>query len=275
MLEVAPDIRLSDLYEFPDLIEYTEQSGEVEKKHIKGELLLDRVLQSEQLLITGAEKSGKTALAKQLVLQLRRAESYPVLLDGDEVATAYSKNKLPALLNNALQKQYNDLSGDAYHQLCEPNRVILIDSFEAVYEQGLQASAVALAIKNLCDKLVPISSDDVVLLESQAGLSQHVGLPGSRRMQICELGQQRVESLSRRWLVATSPAQLQPRERDDKAREITKQLRSVLSADVIPHHPWIVLVLIEQTDKPESLAVSSGFIRAHVSSNPYHRAVRQ
>ena len=98
-------IRLDDIFIYPDVVELDEKHSKTATRVVHGRDLITHVLTKRHVLVTGAERAGKTAVARTVFKDLRRNGKIPLMLSGRDMKPSALK-KLPALLDAEFNKQY-------------------------------------------------------------------------------------------------------------------------------------------------------------------------
>ncbi len=73
---------------------------------------------------------------------------------------------------------------------------------------------------------------------------------------ICEFGYISIEDLARRWLLSSQSAGSHVTEAT--IRDICKIVGRVLQINAIPHHPWVLLVLLQEASSGQEIAAKNG-----------------
>jgi hypothetical protein len=257
-----PHLKLSDLFEYPDLRKTTRErkgkSGTLEStvERIKSERCADELCTADRALITGADRCGKTSICKTLFADLHSRSKVPVLIRGDRLPKSGSESAFRSLLAEALGTQYASLDIDAFEQLDKSQRTLIIDDFQNGPTNNAARSRLLRAIDDRFGSVYLVASDDLLLELLHDQTEQSVDLVSYQRYEICDFGFSRLESLTNRWM---SLGRVDP-DLDDighKALELAQQVQSVLSLAGLPHTPWLLVVILEQTDQADAPFVAA------------------
>jgi hypothetical protein len=118
------DLTLDDLFVYPALS--TESLKRLKRvpegpKTIDSDKVLGYIRSKEKVLIVGADKSGKTALAHMLFLDLKRKHGFiPLLLNGAQLKSANERTIID-LIYGTFKSQYHPDQLELYMQL-EPSK---------------------------------------------------------------------------------------------------------------------------------------------------------
>ena len=104
------------------------------------------------------------------------------------------------------------------------------------------------------DNICVTADTDFFLEESRMAGPETVSIGSLRKMQICEFGFVKVEDLARRWITIKNPADAD----DESVRRTCKTIERVLRINAMPHHPWVLIVLLQEATSKTELAAKNG-----------------
>lgn len=196
-----------------------------EPKKIKSELLLENFISSPQnLILYGAEQSGKTSLAKAFFKELFNSAVYlPVYIRFKENETGFIKNKL----EKAISSQYETKS-----EILE--KVIILDDFHK------------LNIKNQAKILEDIKAApntySIIFVESefQESIEREKLVTNFKHYSIRMLGHLKRNELIDKWIDFTNTENQNYAANDELQEFINKTLLN----GVIPYAPFYILTLL-------------------------------
>lgn len=121
------DLTLRDLFVYPDLIkrQFQVRTEATPKDRIRSNAVLEFFSDHNSVLIIGEPKSGKTALAKSLYVDLQRKGLIPVLVSG-----ARLRGPEPRVLSRIHQsyvEQYSTDTLELYKQTDKGEKVLIVD----------------------------------------------------------------------------------------------------------------------------------------------------
>ena len=251
-------IRLQDFFLYPDLNEYSNSVAPAEQHLIHASRVLETLVVAERCLLTGDDNSGKTALARKLIMDLHSKGKIPLYLDAKDLDSCRSQQQIEFFLAKKVKKQYVDLTYDAILQLYPTDLVLIVDDFHLLYQSSAVFNSVIKTLESLNSSLIVFASEELALLESHGIGGDFATFAGYRKFQICEFGQLRIEALAKKWLeLSISGKSRKPEELQRDVVKLTKQIQNVLSADVIPHQPWILIILLQQSED-DTILVRNG-----------------
>jgi GTPase SAR1 family protein len=251
--------RLKDIFVFPDALEVDEresnQNHSSSRRKVLGRELVNYLSTKKKVLLIGPERCGKTALAKQLVSDLHSRGKMPVLFSGSTLAKLIRENKsAEKAIRNELRRQYADVSLEALSQNYRDDAIAIVDDTEDLYDHNLAPVDLANALAFYFPAQYLIASDEFAVLENQGELGRSVGLPAFFRLQLLDLGFEKINELSERWIRSAAI----DRPTGVASMEVAKLITQVLATDFIPHHPWIVIVLLETSIRDDVQAMKNG-----------------
>lgn len=259
--KVGPNgTRLKDIFVYPDCLEYAEKSCGPKtpqvRKRINGKNLPDYLLSKKLTLLFGPEKCGKTSLARQLALEYHGRGKMPVLLNARSLAKCFKDNgTIEREVRRELKRQYASVTLESLSQNYAEEAIALVDDFEDVFTSRIRVVDLAAGIASFFAAQILIASEELAILETQGSLGENTGLAGYKRLEICDLGHEKVQELTVRWLKLNAGLESDDRVRRD---DLAKVVSQILATDFIPHHPWIVIVLLHTSVSDSPLAVSDG-----------------
>ena len=208
-------------------------------------------------LITGAEKSGKTALAKKVYLDAHTRGVVPLLLSGREVRKT-NVDRVEAYIENSFKNQYGADLFERFTQLPKAQKLLVLDDFQAI---TLGTDSRARLLRNLRARFggIIVFGDDVVRIQElstrQAGQTLFADF---KQYQILELGFVLREKITEKWLNVGRDESLPLGEHEAELREYTHKVEVVLGNNLIPHYPIFVLIVLQQIATHTPINTTSG-----------------
>lgn len=252
-----PQLRLSDIYSYPDLRKLASgaednhpQREQRVTKRVRSEDVVDELSPHARVFITGGDRAGKTSICRRLVLDLHAQGCAPVLLNGRDMPKMATAKAFRSVLHTALKTQYERLSPGQFEQLEGQRRVLILDDLQDGPSDPVEQRGLLQLASSAVEQIIVVASDDFYLeLLSQRGQDASV-LLSYERYDICELGYQRLETLAHRWM-SLGVCEPDPASIRDRTLELCEQVQSVLALAGLPHTPWLLLVVLEQSDQAE------------------------
>lgn len=137
-------ISMRDIYVYPDIEVYKNNNYTINRESyiIKGDELIEYILNKKRIAFSGGSKSGKTALAKNIAFDLMEKGKYSIIIDCTKLVTTSDKNlkRIEEIcISNAYGKDYVEI----YKQLDLSNKVLILDNLEKIRDRS--------AISNMLD----------------------------------------------------------------------------------------------------------------------------
>ncbi|GKS97449.1 metallophosphoesterase [Acidovorax sp. SUPP2825] len=121
-------LELNDIYVFPEI----EPADDDEKTPVvaSAKSLFDKLGESESVIIKGEQKSGKTALLKQIFIALLDAGLYPIYLNGNKLKISAERD-LQRLIEGCVREQYGAPYVNKILQAAPSKKFLLLDNLDA------------------------------------------------------------------------------------------------------------------------------------------------
>ena len=235
------NVRLSDIYVFPDLREVTlpSQKG----KFVNGNAVLDFVCSEQVLLVTGDTQSGKTGLAKMLMLGLRARDEVPVFLDAD--LNIPKGEQLHRYLEGRFIAQYESGEREAYRQLDSRRRVAIVDNYERLRLPKKEKQRWLDTLEKFCGRIVLIAHEVILDIEDMTRPDSSSCLV---RYAIQPLGHARRNSLVEKWLLLGGRSDSDAVQFAHNLTAVTRTLDSLIGRNFVPAYPPYVLSVVQASE---------------------------
>jgi predicted MPP superfamily phosphohydrolase len=254
------DIRLDDLYVYPDLKIYpVKPQTELQASgFIKGDAIIEFLEKNPKTVIIGSERSGKTSLAKTLYAALHMMKGrVPVLLLGHEIRTAGSDN-VQSLIENKFASQYTPDLLERFRQLDKPTRVLIIDDFDKIkLNRRGQKSLIDIA-KNSFGTIVVFADDLFRLQELTGSLDADHPFYDFEQCQIQDFGYALRGELIEKWLALGRELTIP---QDQLSREVSSAehlVTTVIGKNLLPSSPITVLTMLQAYEAGQQQNTISG-----------------
>jgi Calcineurin-like phosphoesterase len=259
-------LRLSDVYVPPDLREISFKGEQLWL--VRGDSLVDRIVDAGRVLITGPEESGKTALAKHLFVEFRRKGFVPLYVDCASLKLRSPDQAYQSLYRLA-EDQYGRESLETYRQLDRQRRVLLLDDVEKL--------AMAKTVRRDLVQILQRFSGSVLLLAHDLTLHveeiAHNSSVPVKRYRIQQFGHLLRNQLVEKWFLLGGPG-------NDEAQflhalaQVENVLDTILGKNFVPAYPVFILSILQasETATPIDLRASTHgyfyemFIRAALAA---------
>ena len=124
---------LTDIFVAPDFREFLPLTikRRAARDFVAGNKVMKEIALEPYHLITGAEKSGKTALAKKIYLEAHTRGIVPVLLNGREIRKT-NVDKVEFYIEQSFNNQYSKDLFERFTQLPKSKKLVIVDDFQAI-----------------------------------------------------------------------------------------------------------------------------------------------
>jgi hypothetical protein len=240
-------ITLSDIFVYPDLKDrsYTKSSqDETLSLIVRGDRILNRILDDKHIVISGSEKAGKTTLAKSLYVDLQKSQLVPLLIPGEMLknheATAFIK-----VVDKCVAEQYGRSMVELYRQLDKNSKVLLIDDVHQspLNRKGLNSIVRAASI--MFDKTIVFANEFFELQQIAYQDDEQSVLMSFRHYEIQELGHRLRGKLIEKWY---SLGQEYTSNEIDIGRRINHAeniINTLLGRNLLPSYSIFILALLQ------------------------------
>ncbi|MBA2527869.1 MAG: metallophosphoesterase [Pyrinomonadaceae bacterium] len=239
------NLPLSDVFVAPDLREITHEDRDDVPRLVKGADVLDTVLERRKLMLLGADKSGKTSLAKVLFSRLRARGLVPVLIDGSTFRVR--TDRVSEDVGKVFEDQYSPRARDKFEQLGRSQKVILVDDFDRLNLRNLMVRETFLrALADVADGLILMANDQAQHMRELMGGEAAVGsLAGLPRYEVQELGHVLREELIGRWLSLADDQAMGAAELARKLNNAHVVLNTLIGRNFVPSYPVFILSVLQ------------------------------
>jgi hypothetical protein len=209
------------------------------------------------VLLEGEDKSGKTALAKTLYIDIQRAAHLvTIFLNGRSLAAADFRD-ITALISREFLRQYEGQSAETYLQLERHLCAIIIDDFDSIPLSRAARSLVIEELERRFGKIVILVGGGFEI-DVITGKTDSPSFGGYRQYVIQEFGHLLRGKLISKW-VALGRDEYDLDE--SYAREVDsreKLVATLLGKQLLPSNPITVLAILQALEATRSLNTASG-----------------
>lgn len=232
-----------DIFDEDDIFVEPELFSEVTREQINNsEDLALRIKESEASLIIGAERSGKTVLAKKLFQLLQDNNEAPVLLKGKDIKNL----DIVSLVKSNIHDQYKNLEFNL------PSISIIIDDFdECTLNDRIKVQLVRTIYANFkrCILFSYTSATSVHFAEDS--------MPDLDEYTIAPFTDDKLLSLVKNWTKLSNAEN--STDYDKQVLQRFEQLQIIFSESKLPKYPYSAVTFLEliETNSGNDLSVSS------------------
>lgn len=235
-------LHLRDIFTFPELRSLGFTTGE-QSEFLSASQVLADTERFQNLLITGAEQGGKTALAKMAFRIMLQNGYVPLLLDG-ATFTVPPKGGLEEALLPEFLKQYDAEGLEKFKQLARNRRVLIVDSFDRLRTRRGKLEALLSGLEAYAGRVILLSNDLAhaagEIVDAQALIE---GRKSFGQFRIAPFGFAKRVELTTKWYLLDETLS-----REDFARKLSEaedMMRVVLGKNYVPAFPVFILAMLQ------------------------------
>jgi hypothetical protein len=251
-------ILLSDLYIFPHLRKlYAANSHQLDNTIIREQIPLF-IINNKNVLIIGAEKSGKTALSKILFKYYFELGLLPLLIDGNSIKSC-EENRISSLLNRKVSEIYKKPNTMKYFQMEKAKKIIIIDDIQKASLNDKGREKLILTLKDYFETII-IFGNEQVRFSSLISKSNGGSLATTFvECEIMGMGHVKRSELIKKWyLLGQNQFTIQEEELTKNIVRAEKMLSSLLGTNFLPPYPFFILAILQQLEAKIPVNTSSG-----------------
>ncbi len=250
-------VKLSDIFLFPDLWELDSDHEGGDQKQIKSAKVTEEILATDCSLITGGEKSGRSAIVKQLFMAAFDAGKVPVYLAGGDVPKKV--DNLRKAIRKQVKTQYGNLSPDQFEQLKRDDRVVLVDDVHRMAPANAARKDLLKELERQFGTVI-LCGDDLIKLDQMIGANpRDSGLWEYRHLIILGFGEYLREEFVKQWLMLGRDTIPHDEYLEQEVERICSLLNVVIKKQLLPAYPLFLLVILQQSDLANASVQSGSF----------------
>ncbi len=251
------DLKLSQVFVYPDLRETTNKEDVL--RMVKGERVLDQLVDGRQAMILGSDESGKTALAKAIFRGMYDRGFVPILVDGSEIRPR-TDDRLYEDFYQLFGEQYSPRFLEKYKQLGRSQRVLIIDDFHRLSLRHPDAKQRFMRlVDNFADRYVLLTNNQAQqfgdLVGGELVSDPLTSLP---RYEIEELGHVARDDLMDKWFSLSEDVTEGLPELSRKVNEAHSLINTIMGRNFVPAYPIFVLSVLQAIEVGRSVDTSAG-----------------
>ncbi|WP_081435603.1 metallophosphoesterase [Paraburkholderia xenovorans] len=244
------DVTIDDIFVYPDLHEQVNDPTVL--RPISSESLVVKIEEGEKLLVTGEEKSGKSALLMQYFKVLRAEGCVPVYFDAAGVSFK-TKADAEKRIGQAIASQY--IHPDAV--LCSPKEklVLLLDNVDRIKASQSFLSHLLEYANNQFAGLVCTSDKQ---FEYSGLLSREAAeaLSKLKNYELLRFGQKLRHRLIKKWCALSDIAT--KADLDQRVYDSESLINSVIGKKLVPELPIYILILLQSSEQHRHGDIQNG-----------------
>lgn len=245
-------IVLDDIFVYPDVVELDEKHSKSQTRVLHGHELITHVLRKQRLIITGAERAGKTALGKAIFKDLRRNGNIPMMLSGRQIRQPAIK-KIQQLLDRQFDGQYSAKLRTHYWQLPNESRAVIVDDYHRLPLIKNMRDDLIRELLNRFDVVVLLGGNDLRLQELMGEGRESRLLWKFDHCEVMGFGHRLRAEFIRKWYRIGRDGQVEDAALVQKAVELERTISNILGRDLLPPYPIYLLLLLQQLESTTPL----------------------
>ena len=231
-------VKLSDIYVFPDLETLTSKSENAIDDFIDSEALLNNS-QFKNCIFEGDSQIGKSSLLYMLFLRFYDKGFYHILLDGKDVTS----DNIDKIVQKAFKSQYTEdpISYEKFRQINNDLKVLLIDDLHtSKLKNHTRHSVIKIFFDSFSRTLITIDTAYSIIPQVQAEFKDICSFS------IKSLGYKKKNDLVEKYFALKESQSLQPGQINlDRIKHTFDQLTQILGDKLIPSYAVFVLSIIQ------------------------------
>jgi|GEM_PF-1337701 len=249
-------LKLTDLFLYPDLRE-DQESKQNKRLTIKGRDVVAYLLNQTAVVLIGEERSGKTALSKMLMRDIKAAGKVPILLSEESLKNCLDDTRLKSKAETAINEHYGKGFTERYWQLEAEKRVVIVDDFHKVaLNQKGKDKLIELLIQRFGHAIFLVGEEyRLEDFTSQAGV--RTGILPIRQCTLLQFGHVARYDLVSRWCRLGSEYTVTEEDLEHRIEKAEKRVTAILSNDFLPSLPVYILILLQRMDSESKTALVS------------------
>jgi len=257
-------VTLNDIYIYPYLMNINVEEKKktfVKKQYISASYLC-KINESDNLiLLSGAEKVGKTSLCKILYQEYHGKGNVPVFIEGMDIKTA-SFTDFENLVKENFSYQYNNTSLQYFNQEDNNKKVIIIDDFDKSKPNRKYKSVLLKNILNKYPNIILTGNEFFILEEYFNDESNVPNMLGSfEQYKILEFGNELRSELVKKWYGYGTNEFVEESELLIKHDSAINTINTIIGSNLVPSLPIFLLTILQtiETQATNLKASSYGF----------------
>lgn len=230
------NIKLSNIFIFPDLDAFNSESNSFENYRNSNKLLGN---DCNNCIIDGESQIGKSSLIARLYIKMYENDTFPVLLTGKD----FNEPNLEKIVKRAFKSQYitNDSEYEKYLQLETKKKVLLIDDYQ-------DCAFNSLTTKSIFNEAILKFGKVIIMVDSAYGMlpSMKTEFKNVKFYSIKPLGyKKRNELIERYHSLKQNPLISNEQTFLDQTKVSFDNVQSILGDKLMPSYPVYILSILQ------------------------------
>lgn len=243
-------VYLQDIFIFPNVEEYKKNKdfseGTKDRITIKGEELLNYIIDNKYIEFSGGAKVGKTALTKMIAKQMNAQGIHTVIIDCKESKTISARNldKIEAMY---IYKAYGKEKEEMFRQLSLNKKMIIIDNIDII-KSKTEKQEILNQLLNFYGYIIEFTSTsyEVAMLSETINKTDKIEL---KHCVIKEFNNKQRNRLYKKWYMLNDGGNvIVDEDIEKKVKEATDTINTLKGNGYMPCIAPNILIILQQLE---------------------------
>lgn len=254
-------LTLPDIFIYPDLdtLPLDKKRGETGfDLDIPTERVVSFVIEHPLLIVTGADQSGKTSMAKMLYREFLDRGLVPVIVNGANIKST-AREDIIKVVDREFTTQYDRSLIGGYQQLAQHQKVLMIDDFDHTSIKVREGHNLIIeSIRKHYDRIIIFVGDLFQLAELAQGTDEESAFNAFRQVEIKEFGNQLRNRLISKWVMFDQDFTVDEASLEHQIQDYANKASTLLLRKTVPAYPVIILSMLQMFDLNQEVAADKG-----------------
>jgi hypothetical protein len=271
-------LTLDDIFVHPDLRVLTSPLEDDDGTRRMHDDLAGFLAERKHVLVLGSDRSGKTALAKTVFLDLRKRGIAPLLIRGSEIKRP-DEAATKVLLEREFQIQYSAPDFTGFSQLWNSQRAIIIDDLQDIRLSSRGRQKILKHLEELFEYVLLFGDDHARFDELLDPEVENLSLWRYSACSILPFGNVKRHDIIKKWVFLGRTLTHDEEELQRQTQVIERLVSELVGRWIYPSYPLFILVVLQQLEANKRLDLNStsgsfGFIYESILSIALARSSR-
>jgi len=246
-------VYLDDIFVFPNMRDLRiegKKAGKDLENILSSSLFLKIDPVENKLILSGAEKSGKSALCKVILKNFYNNDYVPVFIDGHKIKSA-SGDAFFKLINDCFSGQYQGNVHEKFDQLDNLKKILIIDDWDKSKLNPKYRFKLLTKIMGVYPNII-LTVNDLYRVEEMIAVSESV-YNKFQQYGILEFGSLLRQRLIEKWNILGQEELITPKELLRKEDESTQIVDVIIGRNFVPSFPIFILTILQSIEGGKSL----------------------
>ncbi|MBL1215785.1 MAG: hypothetical protein HND52_20625 [Ignavibacteriae bacterium] len=255
------NLTLKDFFVYPYLMKMkvdSDKDVKISKKYLSSKTLTEIRDSKNLIMLSGAEKIGKTTLCKFLYKEWYEKDLIPLFIEGNDIKNA-NFDDFEKLVKDSFCNQYFEDSLEYFVQENSAKKILIIDDFDKSKPNKKYKAVLLHNILKKYDNIV-ITGNQFFILEEYIDEDSNLQslMSEFEHFKILEFGNELRSELVNKWYGFGTNEYLDEAEQIIKHDEAIGVINTVIGSNLIPSLPFFLLTILQTIEsKATNLKASS------------------